>query len=330
MRVELLILVCLATGFAATYLSLLLMRALGRIDQPMQHHTHTTATPRAGALGIVVLALVYLMIDPQRHFASGIWLIPALGLLGLVDDLYPQPAWQRLSWQLALCAVVVVNLGDSDPSGPARLVRVINIFVAVAMINAANFFDGRNGLLAGNFIFLLLALPILGVKWLLALPLAALWLGFLPFNFPRARIFMGDAGSYFIGATLAWLWLRVGFDSRREALSLLVVMSAILADPVLTLLTRASQGKKIWRSHREHLYQWLARSGLDDRTLLLSYLAYALISAFWARWMMQVSTLYALGLTALWCLGTSVLWMAARRRVLAHARARRRTADGGH
>ena len=322
MRLELLWLLCFLAGLIATGLSLVLMRRLGRIDQPTQRHTHVLPTPRAGALGIVLIALAYLMVDPQRHFASGLWLIPAVALLGLVDDLYPQPAWQRLSWQLALCAVVVVNLGDSDPSGPARLVRVLNIFVAVAMINAANFFDGRNGLLSGNFIFLLLALPVLGVKWLLALPLAALWLGFLPFNFPRAKIFMGDVGSYFIGATLAWLWLRVGMESNRESLAVLVAMSAILADPVLTLLWRASAGKKVWRPHREHLYQWLARSGWDDRKLLLCYLGYALVSVLWARWMMQVSLIEALGLCAAWCAGSTVFWVVCRRKLLAIVRAR--------
>ena len=243
MRPEMLWLLCWLAGIGATGMSLVLMRRLGRIDQPSQRHTHVTPTPRAGALGITVLALAYLMLDPQRHFSSGLWMIPALALLGLVDDLYPQPAWQRLSWQLAVCAVVVVNLGDNDPSGPARLIRVLNIFIAVAMVNAANFFDGRNGLLAGNFIFLLLALPVFGVKWLLAVPLAALWLGFLPFNFPRAKIFMGDVGSYFIGATLAYLWLRGGFASNRESLAILVAMSAILADPVLTLIWRAGKGK---------------------------------------------------------------------------------------
>lgn len=322
-------LLCVVAGLVMTWLSLILMRALGRIDQPSQHHTHTLPTPRAGAIGILVLALAYLMLDPQRHFASGLWLIPALALIGLVDDLYPQAAWQRLSWQLALCAVVVVNLGDSDPSGPARLIRVLNVVIAVAIINAANFFDGRNGLLSGNFILLLLTLPILGVKWQLAIPLAACWLGFLPFNFPRAKIFMGDVGSYFIGATLAWLWLRVGFDSNREALALLVGMSAILADPVLTLITRASQGKKVWRSHREHLYQWLARSGLDDRKLLIVYVTYALLGVFWARWMMQVSTTMAVGLAALWCAGSTLVWLFARRQLLIAARTRRRKFGAG-
>jgi UDP-N-acetylmuramyl pentapeptide phosphotransferase/UDP-N-acetylglucosamine-1-phosphate transferase len=305
-------------GLIATALSWGLMRALGRLDQPDARRTHHQATPRAGALGIALICMVYAL----QHEGAQLWLIPALAGLGLLDDLFPQSALLRLTLQLAFCTIAVVAQGDPWPDGPVIVIRVLMTLSAVAIINAANFFDGRNGLLSSNFILLLLCLPLLGVHWPAAILLAGLWLGFLPFNFPRARIFMGDVGSYCIGATLAWLWLSNAQSSSASSMAFLVACSGILADPILTLLLRLLQGKKVWQAHREHLYQWLARSGFSDLKLVSAYLVYAGLSILVARFMVMQTDVVAALLGATWCIATTLFWRYARLGVLRSRRQR--------
>ncbi len=288
------------------------MTKLGRLDAPGARRTHQVATPRAGALGIALVVVIYTFFHPSAE----LWLLSALAGVGLLDDFFPQPAALRLALQLAFCSVAVYSLGDIWPSGPIILVRITLVLSAVWLVNAANFLDGRNGLLAGNQVFFLCALPMIGVHWPLALPLAGLWLGFLPFNFPRARIFMGDVGSYLIGATLAWVALQAAQSSIVKTLSVLVAMSAMLADPSLTLLLRMTQGKRIYLPHREHLYQMLARTGVSDTKLLAIYLVYACVSFLMARIIVMQTSLNALYLVVLWCTLSGLLWLTARRRVL--------------
>ena len=304
--------IALALGLLATGLSLVLMRRIGRVDAPGARHTHLIPTPRAGALGIalIVFCLVY------AHAGSELWLLTALAGLGLLDDFFPQPAFLRMALQFAFCCFAAYGLGDVWPDGPIFLVRLALILAAVWIINAANFFDGRNGLLAGNFTVFLFALPMIGIRWEMALPLAGLWIGFLPFNFPRAKIFMGDVGSYLIGATLAWLMLHTAQISLVQLLAILVAMSSMIADPTLTLILRIVQGKPFWRAHRQHLYQLLSRTGLSDTKLLVNYLVYACLSFLMARWITMQTSLNACYLTALWCVLSSLLWGYSRRNIL--------------
>ena len=297
------------------------MRSIGRMDAPSARHTHLAPTPRAGALGIALVTFCVVCWHPGHE----LWLLTALAGLGLLDDLFPQPASLRIALQFAFCGFAAYGLGDVWPDGPVFLLRLALILGAVWLVNAANFFDGRNGLLAGNFVFFLFALPIFGVHGVMAMPMAGLWLGFLPFNFPRAKIFMGDVGSYLIGATLAWLMLQAAQKSLTQLLAILVAMSSMIADPTLTLILRISQGKPLWRAHRQHLYQLLARTGLSDTKLLVNYLVYAALSFLMARWITMQTSLNACYLTALWGVCSLLTWGFLRRRVLRTHRARHKT-----
>ncbi len=312
--------IAFALGLLATGFSLVLMRRIGRIDAPGARHTHLLPTPRAGAIGIALIIACYIYFHPGME----LWLLAALAGIGLLDDLFPQSASLRMALQLAFCGFAAYGFGDVWPEGPIILLRLALVVCAVWLVNAANFFDGRNGLLAGNFVLFLLALPFFGVRWPMALPVAGLWLGFLPFNFPRAKIFMGDVGSYLIGAILVWLMLYCAQSSLAQLLAVLVAMSSMLADPTLTLILRIFQGKPVWRAHRQHLYQMLARTGLSDTKLLVNYLVYACSSFLMARWITMQTSLNACYWTALWCVLSTLLWVALRRNVLFRHRAFRR------
>ncbi len=305
-------------------MSLVVMRKIGRVDAPGARHTHCVPTPRAGALGIALVTLCVVYLHPGHE----LWLLTALAGLGLLDDLFPQPAFLRMALQFAFCGFAAYGLGDVWPDGPVFLVRLALILIAVWLVNAANFFDGRNGLLAGNFVLFLFALPIFGVHKVLAVPMAGLWLGFLPFNFPRAKIFMGDVGSYLIGACLAWLLLQAAQKSLVQLLAVLVAMSSMIADPTLTLILRIVQGKPVWRAHRQHLYQMLARNGLSDTKLLVNYLVYACLSFLMARWITMQTSLHACYLTGIWAVFSWLMWSFLRLRVLRTHRVRHKKFNG--
>jgi len=183
-------------------------------------------------------------------------------------------------------------------------------------INLHNFMDGIDGLLAQQVIFVGLGLALLAyaaVQPSLATGcscLAAAALGFWYFNRPRARIFMGDVGSGTMGllifALTATLW-RVDGHLLWPAL---ILSSSFVADASLTLLGRMASGRRWYTAHREHLYQWMVRSGFTHATGGACYLVWNVLVAAplallaWARpaWSVPVFIGTYLIATAVWIL----------------------------
>ena len=137
--------------------------------------------------------------------------------------------------------------------------------------NAMNFIDGLNGLASGVACLASIALAVIAATmsaWFVyfaSLLLAAGLAGFLPFNFPRARIFMGDVGSQFCGFVLAVLGVVAARFEQVELSALLVplLLFGVLYDVAFTLVRRAVAGDRLTQPHRSHLYQVAHRSGLD-------------------------------------------------------------------
>ena len=153
----------------------------------------------------------------------------------------------------------------------------------VYVTNAMNFMDGLNGLAAGVTLVACLFLAAIAAMlsgWFVyfaSMVLAAGVLGFLPFNFPRARIFMGDVGSQFCGFMLAMLGVAAARFERVEMSLLLVPMllNGILFDVTFTLIRRSIAGDRITQAHRSHLYQIAHRSGMDARRITLVHWGFA-------------------------------------------------------
>jgi UDP-N-acetylmuramyl pentapeptide phosphotransferase/UDP-N-acetylglucosamine-1-phosphate transferase len=312
------LLAAFAIGAAATALSWLFVRRFAPQDVGGGRRSHQGRTPRAGGLGVaMMLSTLLYWLYPDLE---ALWLIPAMAMLGLLDDFFPQPALLRLVLQLALALLAVIDMGDLTLQSGASLVRIALALVLVGFVNLANFFDGRNGLLTGCFIVVMLISPWLGVQHKLAWVVAGLWLGFLPFNFPRAKLFMGDVGSYCIGATLGLICLQMTYVSSDGALAFLLACFGILLDPVLTLLKRGFAGKAVWQAHREHLYQFFARTGANETKLLAGYALYTLMSAALAVWALHGPANAIWVAFLVWGLTSAVLWFCLRRAVLAYAR----------
>jgi Fuc2NAc and GlcNAc transferase len=194
-----------------------------------------------------------------------------LGLVGLWDDRFGLPPLARLAFQI-VAAVAAVTWGagiDRLPLPPpldlplGGLGAVVTSLWIVAVVNFYNFLDGIDGLAAlqGAVTGLGLALA----AWdpqaaAVGAALAGACLGFLPFNWSPATIFMGDIGSCFLGYMLSVLPLLAPIESRPRAVGFVALsLWLFLADATWTLVRRMARGERWSEAHREHLYQRLAR-----------------------------------------------------------------------
>ncbi len=261
------VLACGVIVVAAEPLTIALLRRLAVLDIPGERSSHAVPTPRGGGAPIAAGLIVAAAMAPNGLFAwqSRLALVVAVGffgLLGLIDDLRGLPATSRLAGQVAGAAVVAVLL-VSPLSLPALRLAMATVVVAawlVGFVNAFNFMDGVNGIagahaLIGGVTYACLAgwrRDEFGVASGLALAVGAG--AFLPWNAVRARVFLGDVGSYSIGAALAVLAVRlVSLGVPIEAVAGPVAL--YLADVAWTLARRIRRGERWLQAHRTHVYQ---------------------------------------------------------------------------
>jgi Fuc2NAc and GlcNAc transferase len=242
----------------------------------------------------------------------------ALAVVGLVDDRFPLRAGVRMAAQLAIALAVVLALGGLErlPLPPpldwplGTLGTPLAAIWIVAVVNFFNFLDGIDGLatlqavVTGSGIAIAAWEPSLA---LLAGALAGAAAGFLPFNWQRASVFLGDVGSYFLGFALAALPIAALPDWRSGAV-LFVALSLwlFLADATVTLARRGLRGARVHEAHREHLYQILAQRFGHARVTLAIGAASATLTALALVAMSRDSASLA------WCaLGLGVAFFAA-------------------
>ncbi len=252
-------------------------QAILPMDSPNARSLHVHPTPRIGGLGIMAGVAFS---DYLAH--PGVVLVPpllALGLclLSLLDDLRGLSVWLRLLGHGVAAAVALHFLpgvsGWAWWGGWLALVWMTNLY---------NFMDGADGLAGGMAV---LGFAGYGVAaWLggseslatLAWCIAAAVAGFLRFNFPPARVFMGDSGSIPLGFLAASLGLG-GWSAGIWPLAFpVLVFSPFIADASVTLSRRAWLGVPVWQAHRDHYYQRLVRMGWSHRRLALA--AYAVMA----------------------------------------------------
>lgn len=315
------VLLGLATAAAVTWLAIRYARWQQLIDQPGERRSHIVSTPRGGGIGIVVSQLLACVLGavwlPDHAL---VLLVFALGLLmvagiGWWDDHRSLPALPRLCVHLlaGLLLAVLVWLGTGS------LVKALFCFgLAVSLVNIWNFMDGINGLATTQAI-----LVGLGAAWMLPAPyalsgwvLAAGCAGFLPFNFPQARIFMGDVGSGALGYLVAGL-LALGLSVTDKAPVLWLMLPAVfLADSGFTLFSRMLRGEQWMQPHTQHLYQRFVKREYSHVAVTLGYSLFSLVGLTLA---VQFSRLplgwgWAGGVT--WLVATALAWALLRAKAL--------------
>jgi UDP-N-acetylmuramyl pentapeptide phosphotransferase/UDP-N-acetylglucosamine-1-phosphate transferase len=207
---------------------------------------------------------------PIPLFAAPLLALP-LALVGFLDDRYSLPVSLRFGVQFATSLVVILFSPLVTPSvGQLPLVALL-VLAVTAVINFTNFMDGLDGLVAGCMAVVMAAAAIqLSASWHIWALVGAL-LGFLPWNWTPAKVFMGDVGSTFIGAMFAVLVLQA--SSWSEALSLLLVATPLLGDACLCVPRRLMVGQQVFQAHRLHLFQRLHQAGWPHARVSSLYIA---------------------------------------------------------
>lgn len=265
--------------------SLLLTASLRRyalaksiIDIPNARSSHSVPTPRGGGVAIVVAFLASLAILGAVGFTDTHMLIALAGagaliaILGFMDDHGHIAARWRLLGHFVSAAWVLGWLGGLPALQMFGVQLDLGWFGAalaalylVWLLNLYNFMDGIDGIASIEAITVCLSACLLywiaGAANLVILPLllAMAVAGFLFWNFPPARIFMGDAGSGFLGIILGALSLQAAWVSSELFWCWLILLGVFIVDATFTLMRRLARGDKVYEAHRSHAYQFASR-----------------------------------------------------------------------
>lgn len=283
-------------AFAATPLARALAVRIGALDQPGPRRIHAEPVPRLGGLAIAAAVLVVAwaarllpgpasLLDPHPLLGLTCAAIPVLAL-GIVDDLRHASPWVKLAVQT--CAALTLTLFGygvpvlTNPFGPSIASGVLNVPLTVLWVlvvtNAINLIDGLDGLASGVVMIAGAALWLVArshadfyVMFFAALLIGAC-AGFLRWNFPPAKVFMGDTGSQFLGLTLSALSL---LENRKGTAAVtllfpLVAMGVPLADSAIAFVRRLMHRQPVFRGDTGHIHHRLLSLGLSHRGALFA------------------------------------------------------------
>jgi UDP-N-acetylmuramyl pentapeptide phosphotransferase/UDP-N-acetylglucosamine-1-phosphate transferase len=270
------------------------------IDEPNARSLHTQPIPVSGGVAILVAVTLSTTLASEFYLPLPQWWW--LGLSGLliavisfIDDCHQVPVVYRLLvhflaaylllWKSELWITQLI-LPGLIWAWPPFLQTIISLLLVVWMVNLYNFMDGMDGFAGGMAIFGFGTLAILGglahqpVFMTINLIVASAVAGFLLFNFPPAKIFMGDVGSGSLGFLAAAFSLWGHHDGIVSLWVTLLLFSPFIIDATVTLLRRLLRGEKIWLAHKTHYYQRLVQLGWGHkRTVLWEYVLMAACSA---------------------------------------------------
>ncbi len=280
------------------------------LDIPNERSSHARPIPRGGGLAIVVVT-AGLALLANALLALGGWmrLLPVAGAwllvaaVSLADDLRSLPNRIRFAVHALAALVLILSLGHWDRVvlpliGEVRLGWVglpLTLLWLVGLTNAYNFMDGIDGIAGSQAV-------VAGVTWAVAglicgsagvgmigATLAGASAGFLAYNWPPARIFMGDVGSAFIGLVLATLAVAGQAQDARLAFVGLLAVWPFVFDAAFTFLRRAVRRENVFSAHRSHLYQRLIILGHSHRSVTLLYTALAALGGLLAVvWLLEI------------------------------------------
>lgn len=289
---------------------------------------HARVVPRGGGVAFAcVFSAATLAI--WKFGGMQTWLMLSIGLggaaaaaIGFIDDIYEIPAIRKLLAQVCLAlwsfavffelsyAPYLSNFGSISQLG----LVLVCLFTSVWFINLYNFIDGADGMAIGGALYICIAaivvLTISGgdqnLTYVFAL-LATCSLGFMPFNLPPARVFMGDAGSIFLGYCLGSLLLVTAVQGQINVWTWIAILGYFLGDTTTTGVYRLLFVKKWYGVHRSHAYQNLAR--ILDSHARVTY-GIALYHALWTLPLAIWSTVDpGMGpLAAFLSVGPAILW----------------------
>jgi UDP-GlcNAc:undecaprenyl-phosphate/decaprenyl-phosphate GlcNAc-1-phosphate transferase len=311
------LLVCALAGFAVSFgviSAILRIRRRRQTSRSVDFHhasgSDNVAVPRYGGLGLAAafLALLFLLsLLFGSQFGAAQWTIGGTALamfaLGFCDDLRALGAKKKLFGQLLIASAAYfwgLDIHEFKIPLADRIIDLglfswpITVLWLVAMTNLINLIDGVDGLAGGITLMLMLLLSVIGggteLVPLLAAGMAGALIGFLRYNFPPAKIYLGDGGAYFLGFLIGGLTIHSSQKGTVVAalIAPLFVLALPIMDTSLAILRRGLNGLPLFRADRRHLHHRLLQSGLSRRHLTLGayaftayFLGLALVAFLW-------------------------------------------------
>ncbi|SMB91396.1 UDP-GlcNAc:undecaprenyl-phosphate GlcNAc-1-phosphate transferase [Thermanaeromonas toyohensis ToBE] len=271
---------------------------LGALDQPDARKIHTGVIPRLGGLAIFAGFIAGYLVggEGEASFRGMLWGAALILLVGLADDIWAlNPRWKLAGQVAAALIVMVMGVRVEFLTNPFNgllflgpLAIPVTLLWLVGVTNALNLVDGLDGLAGGTALIAAVTMSI--IAWLqkevavsfLALILAASILGFLPYNFHPASIFMGDSGSMFLGFTLASLAV-LGLTKTATVISLfvpVVILGLPILDTFLAIIRRLLNHRPIFQPDKGHLHHCLIAQGFSQRqAVFVIYLVNLILGA---------------------------------------------------
>lgn len=285
-------------AFAMTYFMRAYALKKNIIDTPNERSSHSAPTPRGGGVAVVcsyLLALAVLMYSQQLTVHIGLTLMVAgftIALLGFLDDHGHINSMLRLAVHFVVAIGVVISLGGFSEVTVFNglqlgfMANIIAVLFLVWLLNLYNFMDGINGIASVEAITTTASMAILYSLLNTSLNSDLLWLlaacvfGFLLWNFPKAKIFMGDACSGFLGLTLGVLALIALKENLALFCAWIICLGVFVVDATYTLIKRVLSGYKMYDAHRSHSYQILSRKWGSHTPVTLAIAAINLLWLF--------------------------------------------------
>ncbi|WP_135081449.1 glycosyltransferase family 4 protein [Terasakiella sp. SH-1] len=276
-------------GLFATGVVLKYLHKKAILDHPNERSSHSTPTPRGGGIAIVAIALSAMAIVATIFKNNELILWPVifstllLASLSWVDDLRSLGPGIRFLTQtcavgLTLFFMPAPEFGYLGGFLPIAIEKILLGLAWVWFINLFNFMDGIDGISGVEIITITLGVVIVSTLYTLSpqlqfisLALGGASLGFLKWNWHKAKIFMGDVGSIPIGYLLGWMLIHLAGEG--FVFVALILPLYHLSDATITLLKRAFRKEKIWQAHREHFYQQATQAGIAHNRVVLSITA---------------------------------------------------------
>jgi Fuc2NAc and GlcNAc transferase len=258
-------------------------KKLSLLDKPNLRSSHKTETPKGGGIGILAAFFVCsIILSIPKNFWVPVVFLSLFSFLGDRSELRPKV---RLLFQVTMGTILLIGIISGKNGGfmAYTMVPLMLIFV-VGTTNFYNFMDGINGIagISGIISFGLIGFYALNFNnssslLILAICMSLSCIGFLPFNLPKAKVFMGDVGSILLGFVFAGMVVYFS-KTFMDFICLISFLFPFYADELTTMVVRIKDRENLTKAHRRHLYQILANEcGISHWKISVGYGLFQLI-----------------------------------------------------
>lgn len=270
------------------------------LDIPNERSSHTIPTPRGGGVAVVIVFLIALCSLWAGGFVSGKSLLAfgcagfLVSVVGFLDDHgHIAARWRLLTHAISAIFIVIVLGGFpkvtilNNELNIAELGYVLAVLYLIWLLNLYNFMDGIDGLASIEAITVCIGAALCSLiinQWeiressILPFILAGSVAGFLVWNYPPAKIFMGDACSGFLGLIIGGMSIQAAWENSDMFWCWLILLALFITDATITLFRRLLRGDKVYEAHRSHAYQFASRYFGAHKPVTIACM---LINIFW-------------------------------------------------